>query len=39
MAMKESYLEEKYMLKIAGSFFVLIIIGIVIGAIRLNFYI
>jgi hypothetical protein len=37
--MKESELEEKHMLKTAGGFFVLIIIGIVIGAIRLNYYI
>ena len=39
MLMKESSLEEQYMLKTAGGFFVLIILGIVIGAIRLNFYI
>jgi len=37
--MKESYLEEKYILKTAGGFFILIVIGIVIGAIRLNYYI
>jgi len=37
--MKESDLEEKYILKTAGGFFVLIVIGIVIGAIRLNYYI
>ena len=36
--MKESDLEEKYILTTAGGFFVLIIIGIVIGAIRLNYY-
>jgi hypothetical protein len=37
--MKESNLEEQYILKTSGGFFVLIILGIVIGAIRLNFYI
>ena len=36
-AAKDSDLEEKYMLTTAGGFFLLIIIGIVIGAIRLNF--
>ena len=34
---KEGDLEEKYILTTAGGFFLLIIIGIVIGAIRLNF--
>ena len=37
--MKEANLKEKYILTTAGGFFVLIIIGIVIGAIRLNYYI
>jgi hypothetical protein len=36
MLMKESDLEPKYMLATAGGFFVLIILGIVIGAIKLN---
>ena len=36
--MKESDLEEKHILTTAGGFFLLIIIGIVIGAIRSNFY-
>lgn len=35
--MKESNLDEKYILTAAGGFFLLIIIGIVISAVRLNF--
>ncbi len=37
-AMKSAALEEKYVLHTAGSFFLLILAGIMISAIRLNFY-
>jgi hypothetical protein len=37
--MKDANLEEKYLLTTAGGFLLLIIIGIVIGAIRLNLYV
>ncbi len=36
--MKNSDLEEKYLLQTAGGFFLLIIIGIIISALRVNFY-
>ncbi len=36
--MKNSNPEEKYMLHAAGGFFVLILIGILISALRVNFY-
>lgn len=35
---KSAALEERYILNTAGSFFLLILAGIVISAIRLNFY-
>ena len=37
--MKESNLEERHLVNTAAGFFLLIIIGIIISAIRLNFYI
>ncbi len=36
--MKNSKLEEKYILNTAGGFLLIIIIGIVISAVRVNFY-
>lgn len=36
--MKNSNLNEKYVLNTAGGFLLLIIIGIVISAVRVNFY-
>jgi hypothetical protein len=37
--MKESELEERHLLHTAAGFLLLIIIGIIISALRLNFYI
>ncbi len=39
IVMKESNLEERHLVNTAAGFFLLIIIGIIISAIRLNFYI
>ncbi len=36
--MKNSNLEEKYIATTAGGFFLLIVIGIVIGIVNLKFY-
>ncbi len=36
--MKNSDLEAKYAMNLAGGFFLLILIGILISALRLNFY-
>ncbi len=36
--MKNSDLEQKYFLHTAGGFLLLIIIGIIISALRVNFY-